>query len=159
MRKALKIAALVFVLLAVLIQFIRPAKNDLPPAASTPDELFVMYPPPLKVRQIIVKACFDCHSDRTNYPWYAEIQPAGWWLAGHIRDGKAKVNFSRFRGLPAKRVRTRLEDCIDQMQERKMPLPSYTWIHGDARLSNDEIKTVVTWLEETIERIEEPDSK
>ena len=54
------------------------------------------FPVPVNVMQILRRSCYDCHSDSTVYPWYAEIQPVGWWLNSHIEDGKRGINFNRF---------------------------------------------------------------
>ena len=79
--------------LLLLIQFVRPDKND-----STLIE--EDYSKDLKisadVKSLLKKSCADCHSNRTNYPWYAEIAPVSWYLANHVNDGKAHLNFSEW---------------------------------------------------------------
>jgi hypothetical protein len=136
-------------------QFIRPAKN-LSAAAPGPDHLTVLHPPPAAVQAVLERACYDCHSNHTRYPWYAEIQPVGWWLAGHIKEGKSHLNFSTFGTYPAKRQMRKLEELIDEVEGGKMPLASYRRIHADARLTPAEIKALTDWAEAVRESLTPP---
>ncbi len=142
--RVLKIVLAVFAVLLVGAQFVRPAKN-LSPGAPGPDDLTVLRPPPAEVKVVLERACYDCHSNHTRYPWYAEVQPLGWWLANHVKEGKAHLNFSTFGTYPAKRQSRKLEELIEEVEGGKMPLPSYTWTHADARLTPDEIKALTDW--------------
>lgn len=135
----------------VAIQFIRPAKNDSP---DGPDALAVKYPPPPEVKQLLETACYDCHSNRTRYPWYAQIQPTGWWLASHINDAKEQLNFSEFAAYTEHRRAKKLLSLADEVNDRSMPLPSYTWIHRDAKFTDAQIKTLADWAEALAEKIE-----
>jgi hypothetical protein len=142
--RILKPALIVFAVLLVGAQFIRPAKN-LSTAAHGPDDLTVLRPPAPEVKAVLERACFDCHSNNTRYPWYAEIQPIGWWLADHVKEGKAHLNFSNFGTYPAKRQERKLNELMDEVEEGQMPLTSYKLVHADARLTPDEIKALTDW--------------
>ena len=142
--RVLKIILLVFAVLLVGAQFIRPTKN-ISTVAPGPDDLTVLRPPSAEVQAVLERACFDCHSNNTRYPWYAEIQPLGWWLADHVKEGKAHLNFSTFGTYPAKRQSRKLEELIEEVEGAKMPLASYTWTHSDARLTPAEIKALTDW--------------
>jgi hypothetical protein len=135
-------------LLVVLgaIQFIRPARNVAAPGPN-PNDLTALHPAPPAVKTILEKACYDCHSDTTRYPWYARVQPVAWWLDHHIADGKRHLNFSQFGKYPENRARKKLESILDEIQDRRMPLASYALIHRDAKLSPAEIKTLTDWVE------------
>lgn len=135
----------------VAIQFVRPEKNDSP---AGPDDLVAHYAPPAEVRQILETACYDCHSNRTRYPWYAQVQPVGWWLASHINDGKDELNFSEFAAYSEHRRAKKLLSVSDEVTERSMPLKSYTWIHRDAKLTAAQIKTLADWAEALADKIE-----
>lgn len=149
MRKTLIVLFVAF----VAIQFVRPTKSST--AQLNPgQDLFAQHPPPEHVRQILTKACYDCHSNQTRYPWYAQIQPAAWYLQRHVEDGKDALNFSEFGKLSNKRARKKLENCIDSVSEGEMPLKSYTMIHHDARLNDAQVKDFVAWAEEEIRRRE-----
>ena len=143
-NRILKIILLVFAVLLLGAQFIRPAKN-ISTAAPGPDDLTVLRPPTPEVKAVLERACFDCHSNTTRYPWYAEIQPIGWWLADHVKEGKAHLNFSTFGTYPAKRQSRKLEELIDEVEEGHMPLTSYKLVHTDARLTPAEIKALTDW--------------
>jgi hypothetical protein len=142
--RVLKIVLAVFAVLLVGAQFVRPAKN-ISTGAPGADDLTVLRPPPAEVKAILDRACYDCHSNHTRYPWYAEVQPLGWWLANHVKEGKAHLNFSTFGTYPAKRQSRKLEELIEEVEEGKMPLPSYTWTHADARLTPAEINALTDW--------------
>jgi len=143
--RILKLVLLAVAVLLVGAQFIRPAKNLSPGAAPGPDDLTVLRPPSAEVKTILARACYDCHSSHTRYPWYAEIQPIGWWLADHVKEGKAHLNFSTFGTYPAKRQSRKLEELIEEVEAGNMPLASYTWIHAGARLTPAEIKALTDW--------------
>lgn len=138
---------------ALLAQAIRPARNlgD----AEGPDSLSRKHAVPADVRAILTRACYDCHSDRTVYPWYAEIQPVGWWLASHVNDGKRHLNFSTFARYDAKRAAHKLDEIVDTVLARSMPLKSYTWVHRDAVLTPKEVAALVDWAEALRADIEE----
>jgi hypothetical protein len=130
----------------VAMQFVRPAKN-LSAAPPGKDDLATHYAAPPEVRQLLETACYDCHSNRTRYPWYAEVQPVGWWLNWHVNDGKRHLNFSEFGAYPAGRAGKKLEQIADEVEQRDMPLRSYTWMHAGARLTPEEIKLLADWAE------------
>jgi hypothetical protein len=112
------------------------------------------FPPPPAVKQILEEACYDCHSNRTRYPWYAQIQPVGWWLAEHIKDAKRELNFSEFASYREHQQAKKLLSVSDEVTTRSMPLKSYTWIHRDAKLTEAQIKLVSDWAESLAEKIE-----
>ncbi len=144
LNRILKITLLVSAVALVGAQFVRPARNHAPGAPGQ-DDLTVLRPPTAEVKAIIERACYDCHSNHTRYPWYAEVQPIGWWLANHVKEGKAHLNFSTFGTYPTKRQTRKLEELIEEVEEGKMPLPSYKLTHADARLTPAEIKALTDW--------------
>ncbi len=132
----------------LVLQAFRPTRNLSPTAPfSGKDDITVLYPPPPAVKQILATACYDCHSNQTRYPWYAEVQPVSWWLAGHIRDAKRELNFAEFGVYPQKRQVKKLEALCDEVRDRTMPLKSYTFIHRDAKLTDAQIKALCDWAE------------
>ncbi|WP_018627916.1 heme-binding domain-containing protein [Niabella aurantiaca] len=128
----------------VVIQFIRPAKNEQPVIAAL--SINTKYPADTAVRRILQKACNDCHSNHTNYPWYSKIQPVYWWLNGHIKDGKRHLNFDAFTNRPAWSQYHKLEEIQEMIDKNEMPLASYTWIHKDAVLTQAEKEQLLTWV-------------
>ena len=141
----------IFLGLAVIflaLQVIRPAKNVSSTAPFTgKDDITVLYPPPPEVKQVLATACYDCHSNQTRYPWYAGVQPVGWWLTSHINDARRTLNFAEFGSYPHKRQVKKLESLCDEVRDRTMPLKSYTFIHRDAKLTDAQIAALTSWAE------------
>jgi len=134
---------LVLLFLFILIQFFRPARN----VASGTQGNYIgnTYPVPAEVKPILEKACFDCHSNNTGYPWYNNIQPVACWLNMHVRDGKAHLNFDEFLSYSVKKQDKKMDECIKEVKEGAMPLKSYTWIHRDAKLNAKEKTLLIDW--------------
>ena len=154
MKKALKIIAIVIFLGFIIIQFFRPGFTN-PPV--NPDEtLEAAITVPENVKAILSRSCADCHSHETKYPWYSKIQPSAWFLKDHIDEGRRELNFSVFKTYEPRRQRRKLSEICEQVQPRQMPLPSYLWIHWDAKLSGEEIKTLCDWAEAESAKIAEP---
>ena len=142
----MKILRFIGVLLGVAIlaaQFIRPAKNISRPPGGIGIESRFAVPP--QVMQVFKRSCYDCHSDSTVYPWYAEIQPVGWWLNSHIEHAKRGINFDRFGSYRLMRQYGKLGDIVEQLRNDEMPLGSYLFIHRYARLTQDEKEDVIRW--------------
>jgi Haem-binding domain len=127
----------------ILIQFIRPERNL--GKAETENTIFVN----AEVGTILQTSCFDCHSNYTNYPWYTNIQPIGWWLNHHVDEGKEELNFSEYESYSLKRKLHKLEEIKEMVEEGEMPLSSYTLIHGDTKLSPEQKEILYTWVTET----------
>ena len=131
-------------LILVSIQFIRPTKNSGP--APSPNDIQLRLLPSQQIRGLLENACYDCHSNHTTYPWYAQVQPFGWWLANHINEGKRHLNFSDFSKLAPKRAVRKLQQAADELNEEEMPLTSYKLTHPAARLTDAERKTLADWF-------------
>jgi hypothetical protein len=130
------------------LQAYRPARNTSTTASFTgKDDITVLHPASPEVRQILATACYDCHSNQTRYPWYAEVQPVAWWLARHVSEAKRELNFAEFGTYTRKRQVKKLEELVDEVRDRKMPLKSYTLIHGDAKLTDAQIAALCAWAE------------
>jgi hypothetical protein len=95
--------------------------------------------------KILQNNCFDCHSNKTNYPWYASIQPVAWWLGDHINEGQKELNFSEFGSLPLARQFHKLEEIEEEVAAGEMPLESYTVIHRSSILTAEEKAILVNW--------------
>jgi hypothetical protein len=133
----------------IVIQFFRPEKNK--QEGEAVNHISKAFAIPDDVTIILKKACYDCHSNNTRYPWYANIQPVAWWLASHINDGKKELNFSEFANYNLRRQYRKMEEVIDEVKEGKMPLNSYTWIHKDAKLTTEEKAKITGWAQSVID--------
>jgi hypothetical protein len=126
----------------LLLQAYRPAKND---SNKLDNDISKSYAVPDDVKQILAKACYDCHSNNTTYPWYNNIEPVGIWLANHVNDGKRHLNFNEFSSYQIARQYKKLDECIQEVKENEMPLESYTWIHKEAKLNEIEKQKLFDW--------------
>ena len=133
----------------IAIQFIRPAKNNNSVIAS--HMISEVAPLPDNVNIIFKKACYDCHSNNTNYPWYSYVQPVNFWLTSHINDGKKHFNFDEFATYNLRKQYHKLEEVVEMVKEEHMPLSSYTFIHKDANLTSDERVMITSWAQSAMD--------
>lgn len=129
--------------IAVIMQFIRPTRNI--SEAGSQNEIAMKYDVPDEVHGILKQSCYDCHSNNTRYPWYANIQPVGWWLQSHVNEGKQHLNFSEFGTYPEKKAKHKFEEIEESMNTGWMPLESYLIMHANAKLSSDQSAAVKAW--------------
>ncbi len=133
-----------FLLLAfIVIQFFRPVKNQAKGISN--NDISKLYAVPEEVNTILKTSWYDCHRNNTVYPWYAEIQPAAWWLTNHVNEGKDELNFSEFAAYRIGRQYKKLDKLNKEIEEGEMPLDSYLWIHKNAKLSKQQKLTLTTW--------------
>lgn len=128
----------------IIIQFIRPEKNL---SDDQSMNIATKYDVPADVKNILEVACNDCHSNKTVYPWYYNIQPVSWWMNNHIEDGKRHLNFSTFTGLSIARQNHKLEETVEMVEDDAMPLKSYTALgmHAEAKLTTAQRERLIQW--------------
>ena len=131
----------------ILIQFIQPVRNISNKTLSTDVTKTIKVPENIQV--VLKIACYDCHGNNTNYPWYSKVQPFGWLLARHIKNGKAELNFSEFGSYSQRRQISKLNEIANSIKDETMPLSSYTLIHKDARLSKEDKYALIEWATRT----------
>lgn len=137
---------LLFLLAALLvIQFIHPKRNR--SEGEQPYRVASAYDVPAPVQEILDKACNDCHSNNTRYPWYTKLQPFDWWITDHINKGKKDLNLDEFTNRNLRYQYHKLEEIAELVKESGMPLDSYTWIHKDAKLTETEKTTLISWAD------------
>jgi hypothetical protein len=141
--KLLRWIAIALMVIVGCIQFVRPAKNI--SALPTETAIGKHFNVPPTVQSVFQRSCNDCHSNFTVYPWYADLQPVGWWLNKHIRDGKRGLNFDEFTSYRLMKQYHRFNDIIEQLDKDEMPLPSYLLIHRYAKLTAEEKKEIIQW--------------
>ena len=128
-----------------LMQLVQPDRS--PPASDPAQHLEQVMAVPANVKIILAEGCYDCHSSNSNYPWYSYITPVNFWQQDHISDAREELNFSDWGTYSAKRIDKKLKEIKQEVSEGEMPLPSYTWIHADARLSDAQRKELVAFFE------------
>ena len=127
----------------IAIQSFRPERNR--SDGPFPQDIAAAVPVPDSIHQLLRSACYDCHSNHTTYPWYAKLQPGGSYLAHHIKEGKAELNFHEFVAYSKRRQEGKLKAIAGQVKDGEMPLASYTWLHPEARLSDAQKAGIVAW--------------
>lgn len=132
-----------FVIL-ILIQFIQPARKQGGQVVS--DDISNVVAVPGHIIGILKKACYDCHSNETVYPWYTHIQPVNWFLTNHIQKGKSELNFSEFRTYSVRKQQNKLRAIENSLNDASMPLSSYTIIHRSSVLSSKEKAVLKDWI-------------
>lgn len=135
---------LALLLVFIAIQFIRPARNT--STADQQGDFIKLFNVPANVSSVLKTSCYDCHSNNTRYPWYANIQPFGWLLANHIKEGKAELNFNEFAGYSKRRQLSKLKAVANSVNDGSMPLSSYTLIHKNAQLDDSKKQLIINWF-------------
>ena len=139
-----------FVLLGVAYlasQFLRPQYTNRP--VDPAKELRA----PANVQAILDRSCADCHSNKTKWPWYSNISPISWWLVDHVGHGRRDFSLSDFNTYTPERAAHKMEEVCEQVEGGHMPLPSYLWLHRDAKLSDAEKQTLCAWSKAEQQRI------
>jgi hypothetical protein len=100
---------------------------------------------PLPVRAILERACYDCHSHETAWPWYARVAPVSWLLAHDVREGRKHLNLSAWGRYSPKKQAKKLEEIPEEVDEGHMPPWYYLPLHPDARLDAEDRETLRRW--------------
>lgn len=143
MKWGKKIVFLVLVSL-VGIQFF-PTKRNQNTAILTAD-FTKTFDIPKDIQSILKTSCYDCHSNNTNYPWYNKTQPISWFIEHHIEKGKDELNFSEFGMYSKRKQKNKLKAIVNQIKDGEMPLSSYTFIHSNAKLTKQQKKEIINWI-------------
>jgi hypothetical protein len=139
-----KIIILIIIAL-IVIQFFRPKRN----ISETPAQ-YAITQVPADVEEVFKTSCYDCHSNNTAYPWYNNIQPVAWWLDKHVKDGKRHLNFDIFDSVTTARKIKKLKNISSTIKKDEMPLSSYTLIHRNAILNQQQKDLVIHWADSLV---------
>lgn len=146
MKRGIKLAVLLIIAVLIILQFFQPEKNQ---GSTIPESDFIVVASvPDTLAKILITSCYDCHSNRTEYPWYNRISPVSWYLNKHVVEGKEGLNLSEFGNLSKAEKIGVLSDLYDVLEAGTMPLQSYMLIHRDARMSQDEIDALLDWADQ-----------
>jgi hypothetical protein len=141
--KLFKKIVLALLIVFIAMQLIRPAHNTSGQVLRTDITKTVNVPD--KVLDVFKNSCYDCHSNNTRYPWYVNIQPMGWVMARHVKEGKENFNFSEFGTYSKRKQANKLRAIATSIKEGSMPLSSYTIMHTDAKLSKEDKGLITDW--------------
>lgn len=140
MKKTIWTAVIVlgiFLLIAVFMPIGRDHTN--PPVVQEPN-----WDNP-QTRELAKRACFDCHSNETVWPWYSNLNPVAWMLQDHVNEGREALNFSEWN-----REFDDVDEIGEVIREGAMPLPNYLPLHPEARLTSQEKELLIQGLMATI---------
>jgi len=98
-----------------------------------------------ETRELARRACFDCHSNETEWPWYSNVAPVSWLIQRDVTEGRGHLNFSEF-----DKPQRHADDAAELTREQEMPLPSYIPFHSEAKLTDAERETLAAGLEATL---------
>ena len=136
-RRWVRIVLLGIGALVVLIQLV-PVDRGNPPVEG-------VVPAPEPVMAVLRRACFDCHSNQTKWPWYAYVAPFSWSVAHDVNEGRRELNFTEWNRASARKRARVAAKVWDEVQEGKMPLPNYLRMHPEARLSEADLAALRAW--------------
>ena len=159
MKKIFKRLLIALFIIFLLLQFFpRPQKND---SGLMVNDIHLAHFIPADVDTVLRVSCYDCHSNKTLYPWYYNIQPVALWMGNHVKDGLKELNFSEFATYSIRRQYKKLEEINEQVKEKEMPLFSYSLIHSNAKLNDTDKILIAQWatnLRDSMKASYPPDS-
>lgn len=139
----MKIIIVAIFILFIVIQLIPASLPETNPDIS--NDISQTHEMPEDVKLIFHKACYDCHSNQTVYPWYSKIAPSSWLVARDTREGREELNFSDWSESSKRKKIKHFKEMAELVEKKEMPMKIYTVIHRDAALSDEEIKTLTDW--------------
>lgn len=137
MAKWIKRIGVVLIGALVLAQFVPVAQSN-PPERGNP-------PAPAEVQAVLRRACYDCHSNETVWPWYAKVAPASLLIAHDVDEGRKELNFSLWDQYNDQRKTRKKKEIVKEVEKGDMPLWYYTPLHPDAKLSASDRELILNW--------------
>jgi len=151
MKKKLYFLLAILLVIFVVIQLI-PAK--LPPNSSVPvSENILAQNASNEVMTILKTSCFDCHSNQTDYRWYAHIVPVSFLIARDVSKGREALNFSEWSTYNKRKLVRKLGDIKEQITKKEMPMKIYTLMHPDTKLNQAQMLLITDWADQETKKI------
>ena len=137
MMRWLKIGSAGLAVALVVVQFfpvarVNPTEREQPTA-------------PVEVQAIFQRACYDCHSNETQWPWYSYVAPMSFLIARDVTEGRRELNFSLWSQFNERRKARKLKEIVEQVEKGKMPQWYYVALHPDAKLSPADRDLIIKW--------------
>lgn len=154
-----RVKKMVFALLVVfiLIQFVQPKRTNPPVVPSRSLAAHVSVPP--QVSAILKRACGDCHSSETVWPWYSHVAPVSWLVTDDVNVGRSHINFQDWEAqVNATEATEHIGLICKEVRENGMPLFSYRIMHKDSRLSSEDVNAICSWSKSVGDADEKEDS-
>jgi hypothetical protein len=146
MGKILKAGGIGLAVLLIAIQFYRPERSN--PVVDPAGDIAAQVPVPPAVQSILERSCFDCHSNRTRWPWYSNVAPASWLVAHDVNEGRKHLNFSEWGSYKKGKRVSRLDMMISEVDKGEMPIKNYLLLHGEAALTEADRDAFCAWAEQ-----------
>lgn len=140
------------IVIGAALQLSSPALTNPPVIAG--HDVFASHPPPPEVATLLRSACYDCHSDETQWPWYSHVAPVSWWLNDHVKDARKKLNFSEWPTDDPPRAAKKWNRVSEEISSGDMPLPSYARMHPAARLTAAQRDRLAQWADQESSRLQ-----
>ena len=140
MSRRLKKAAVVFAVVLAAAQLVRPGRAN--PVTDPSRTIQAHAGTSSGLAAVLDRSCHDCHSNRTDWPWYSQVAPLSWLMAYAVKDGRQVVNFSEWAAYPPDRQQKLLVASCQATSQGKMPGSAWTWLHPDTRLSAQDVDTI-----------------
>jgi hypothetical protein len=131
------IGIVVFLAVVFAIQFV-PVKQENPATRAG-------FEAPVRVKEILQRSCYDCHSNQTRWPWYSRVAPVSWIVAWDVSEAREEMNFSEWGRLGPERQVEMMAEIWEEVEEGEMPLWYYLPAHPDARLSSGDREILRAW--------------
>lgn len=97
------------------------------------------------IKQLLARACYDCHSNETKWPWYTNIAPASWLVHRDVVEGREELNFSTWAQLPGPKQAKKLGEIAEELEGNDMPPWFYVPMHAEAKLTDAERQQLIAW--------------
>jgi hypothetical protein len=143
-KLSLKNILITLALILLLSQFFRIDKTN--PTLQAEQDITAVMKVPIELASILKASCYDCHSNEVNYPWYTNVAPLSWWIKNHINEGREELNFSEWGTYTSRRKDKKLKECAEMIEANEMPLSSYTLIHTETKLSQEQKAQLIAWF-------------
>lgn len=145
MKKYIKYVIFSLLIFLIIAQFFPIDKTN--PSVDQSLDFITIEQPTNAMAKMIKVTCYDCHSHEVKYPWYTSMAPVSWWIKSHIDNGVKKLNFSTWGSYPDNRRKHKLDECVEFVEETRMPILSYIIAHPEARMSEEERAEMVAYFQ------------
>jgi hypothetical protein len=140
LRRKAKYLIVGIIVLLIGIQFVQPDRTN--PAANPAGSFQAVDKTAPDAAAILKRACADCHSYETTWPWYSRIAPVSWLVADDVKEGRAHLNFSEWNFLSPEASAIKLREICREVKSGDMPLWQYRLMHSEARLTPAEVEKI-----------------
>jgi len=143
MKKFILISLSVLILALIILQFLKP--DTINPVEDKSKFIASHLQIPDNVYKQMENSCFDCHSDRTKWPWYSKISPVVYLIKSDVDEGRKHLNFSTWGDYDKSRMMDKLDGIETEVTDDEMPLSIYIPLHPEAKLSESDKKMIIEW--------------